>query len=52
MGGGGGGGWWVDVCFSWGVMHVSVIDDVLALASVLSFCVCLCGLLLGGLCKH
>lgn len=30
----------VDVCFSWGVMHVSVIDDVLALASVLSFCVC------------
>ena len=31
----------VDVCFSRGVVHVSVIDDVLAMASILSsVCVC------------
>lgn len=29
-----------DVCFSWCVVHVSVIDDVLVLASVLSLCLC------------
>ena len=38
----------VDVCFSRGVVHVSVIDDVLAMASILSS-VCVC---LGGLREH
>ena len=44
----------VCVCFSWGVVRVSLIDDVLAVASILSFCVCVCVCVccLGGLCEH